>query len=380
MSTLATKRPYTSVLRWSCSFVISVIILSQSTPQIRAQPVESAISNSLYTSAYQHYTQARFTSSRDSLEKLTQVADLGVLLKQRTFKLLGRVYVILKDYESARDAIWVWIETDPLRAEIDPNIELPEFVRLYYEVRKKFNELNYCPDQIEEPHPCQYAERTDPGIQTVAIGIFQNNSLGKSRSDYAPLSDGLSDIMIEHLAMTNTLAVVEREELEWLLGELKLPESGILNNEQAARIGNIKGAHAVMVGYFIEIDGQLRIGARMVHVESSEVVLANSKEGKTLDFFKTTEDLAKSMAELFEARIDSEASERDSIFTRNLDAVLLTSQGNAFFNDARNNQGNYDIEKLRDARDLFQKALEFDPKYKRARQRLEILELLIQAQ
>jgi len=69
------------------------------------------------------------------------------------------------------------------------------------------------------------------------------------------------------------------EELQSLLEEMSLGQSGILDESSAQQVGKLLGAQALVFGSFIHnFDNKIRIDARMVEVETVLVLLFCCKE------------------------------------------------------------------------------------------------------
>src|SRR6266576_2643819 len=87
---------------------------------------------------------------------------------------------------------------------------------------------------------------------------------------------GIAGLPISELAANPAARVVEREEIEKLLAEQSLGASGKVTPETAAKIGKLVGARYVIAGTFIDFYGDFRIDARIINVETSEIVKVES--------------------------------------------------------------------------------------------------------
>jgi tetratricopeptide (TPR) repeat protein len=110
----------------------------------------------------------------------------------------------------------------------------------------------------------------------------------------------------------------------------------------------------------------IQVSARLVKVETGEILLAEQIRGDRDEFFELTEDLSLQVAQAINSTLeDTEIGARTE--TRSLDAQLSYSEGLSEL-DA----GNYHA-----AYEKFEEALEYDPSFDRAQQRLESLRPMV---
>lgn len=111
---------------------------------------------------------------------------------------------------------------------------------------------------------------TRPGL---AVLPFDNGgSYGQGKEDYEGLQKGMAAMLISELSANPAVRVVEREEIQRLLEEQNLGSSGRVDPQTAAKIGKLVGARYVVLGTFVDFYGDFRIDARLVNVETSEIV------------------------------------------------------------------------------------------------------------
>jgi TolB-like protein len=120
--------------------------------------------------------------------------------------------------------------------------------------------------------------------KTLAILPFENNSVTDPEL-YHPLTKGLSAMLITDLSNNvSTLKLIERNKVQSLLKEIALSQSGSIDKSTAIRAGKILGAQAITFGSFMVLEEQVRIDARIVKVETSEVLMAESILGRSDNF------------------------------------------------------------------------------------------------
>ena len=306
--------------------------------------------------AVTHYDFGEFEQAIELLVGLVENSQTSREVRKGALQYLGRAYVAEHRHDQAREALNQLLELEPPLYEPDPDIGPPDYNRLYYEVRRDLNDGAYT------------VERSDPGLKTLAVMDFTNSSVDR-HTDFDPLSQGFASMMIHYLSGATGLLVVERERVQWLLGELELQRAdGLVDPESAVNAGRLLGASAVLFGAFTAHNDQMWISARLVKVETSEVLLAEQVIGEPNAFFELIERLSGQVASAIDVTLDQEdIGERRE--TDSLDAMLAYSEGLAL-----SEQGD-----LAGAHARFQQALEHDPTYLRAQRRIEGLSPLVAA-
>ena len=118
----------------------------------------------------------------------------------------------------------------------------------------------------------------------------------------------------------------------------------------AIEAGKILGAQSIGFGSFTIMGDMIRIDMRIIKVESSELVMAESVNGETKNFMSLEMDLAVKIADALKARLKELPQKSKS----SIDAALYFSKGI----DA------LDKGDKEEAQKLFTKAIKLDPKYK----------------
>jgi len=134
------------------------------------------------------------------------------------------------------------------------------------------------------------AQDTRPGF---AVFPFANGgSVGPDREDLSDLSVGFQQMLMTELSQNTALRVIERGMLRQLIEEQDLGGSGRVDPNTAARIGKIVGAKFALLGGFVDSFGTMRLDARIVDVETSEIVKAEAVRGKREDLYDLLVDLS----------------------------------------------------------------------------------------
>jgi TolB-like protein len=126
------------------------------------------------------------------------------------------------------------------------------------------------------------AQDTRPGI---AVMPFDNGgSYGREKEDFEALQQGIPAMLISELSKNPGARVVDRSDINRILGEQNLATQGRVDAATAARVGKLVGARYMIMGGFTDYYGRMRIDARIVDVETSEIlkVVSSQKEREKL--------------------------------------------------------------------------------------------------
>ena len=107
----------------------------------------------------------------------------------------------------------------------------------------------------------------------VAVLEFKNNG----SASLAHLSGAIPDMLTTNFAASSDVSVVERSQIQKLLGEMALGQSGIIDPATAAQVGKMAGANMVVIGSYVDLGKKLRIDAKVVNVESGSIVPGATK-------------------------------------------------------------------------------------------------------
>jgi TolB-like protein len=268
---------------------------------------------------------------------------------------LGRSYFAKNNKEKAKTALNDLLELEPPLVELDPDEEAPPLMKLYYAVRR-------------EKQGNLSVEKADPGIKTIAVLDFKNRSVD-DKEKFDPMEKGFSELIINQLRGAVQLKVVERERIGWIMEEIGLENTpGKFDVASAVRVGKQLGVHAVVLGSFIKFKDELWLGARLVKVETSEILATEDVKGDADEFFDLAEKLSMKVAKGVNVNI-TEAQIEKGTETKSLDAMMSYSEGLVLVE-----KGDYD-----GAVKKFEEALQKDPTYDKARIKAQSLKPLLRS-
>ena len=120
-----------------------------------------------------------------------------------------------------------------------------------------------------------------PGL---AVLPFENGgSYGREREDYDALRRGIAAILIADLALNPGIRLVDRAETQRILDEQALGSAGRVDAGTAARVGRLVGARYMITGTFIDLYGDFRLDARIIDVETGEILKVVRSDTKFSD-------------------------------------------------------------------------------------------------
>jgi TolB-like protein len=303
--------------------------------------------------AKEHYASAQYDNVIKMLTDLVTESDLSKDEQKEIFLLLGRSYLAKGQSTEAKWAITNLLELEPPLIEPDPDTECPPLMKIYYDVRKSMSGTNAV-------------GRPDPGIQTIAVLDFKNRSV-TDKDKFDPMEKGFSELLINQLDGSIALKLIERERISWILDEIGLEnDPELFDVNSAVRVGKQLGVHSILLGSFIIVNDQIKLLARLVKVETSEILATEDAMGDIDDFFSVCDELGTRVAKKINVNLES-AQTRSGTETRSLDAMLAYSEGLALVE-----KGSYE-----QAFEKFRTALEYDPGYQKAKERADSLKPLI---
>lgn len=125
------------------------------------------------------------------------------------------------------------------------------------------------------------AQDNRPGV---AVLPFENGgSYGRDKEDFDALRRGIAAMVLSELARNPAMRLVEREQIQKLLDEQGLAAAERVDARTAARIGKLVGARYMVAGTFIDLYGDFRVDARIIDVETGEILKVVRSDPKLSD-------------------------------------------------------------------------------------------------
>lgn len=142
--------------------------------------------------------------------------------------------------------------------------------------------------QGKAEQPAQESNR--PGV--AVFPFVSGGSYGDDAEDLDPLRVGLQQMLLTELDQNEELRIVERSVLRDIMEEQDLGATDRVQASTAARIGKLVGARYMITGVFADLYGTFRMDARIIDVETSEIVQTETVRGEREELYALLVDLA----------------------------------------------------------------------------------------
>ena len=149
-------------------------------------------------------------------------------------------------------------------------------------------------------------ETSKPSTVTIAekdkfkIAVMEFKSLNPGAKNTS-LGSMIAEMFTTEVVNNNSFKIVEREQLNKILGELQIGQSGVLDTTNAQKLGKILGAGAIITGSVMKMGDSLRIDSRIKEVETGIIGSAERricKENLT-DISQNIADMTTALAQKF---------------------------------------------------------------------------------
>jgi TolB-like protein len=210
--------------------------------------------------------------------------------------------------------------------------------------------------------PAAAQQDTRPGV---AVLPFENGgSYGRNREDYDGLRRGIAGVLISELSQNPAIRLVDRAETQRVLEEQSLGASGRVDAGTAARVGKLVGARYMVAGTFIDLYGEFRLDARVIDVETGEIlqtVRSDPQLKDVKDLFRIIQSVSQRIVS--ETRLPAlPASARGASSSREVPTEALILYSRALLHEDRGERGK--------AIEYYQKAIDRFPGFTEAEEGL----------
>ena len=342
--------------RWRWGVLCAVVLLMGTISTASAQTEEATSVAEELAGALRHYTNLEFDQGITTARSLLSRADLTAQDSVAIYEVLS-ILTYAKGEEFLQKALGYLQKIShvgPCVIHLPRELWPAELRDKWYGILKANDQL-ICPDNSQS------------NVKTIAIMEFDNFSIGKYAEELASLGKGLADFFQHDFAKISTMRVVERDKIDYLLDELKLQQSGAVDQATAVKAGKMLGAQFIVFGSITQLDkNNTRVLVRVVSVETSEIIASVDKEGKP-DYCKIEKGLVEELAKALE--VDVSDDEKELIKKGGTDSYDATN----YYAKGLEYMDRYDYSK---AYEFFKKAYELDPEFAEAKRKMEIYEPL----
>ncbi|MEE8405092.1 MAG: CsgG/HfaB family protein [candidate division Zixibacteria bacterium] len=330
---------------------------------------EKSVSN-VINDAWEQHIWGNFDEGIALVEDLFERTNLSPADSIAAFEMLGIIYNCKGD-EFKKTAVGYLKKI----SKVGPcYIELPGS-KWPIELRKEWYKLTYAAKTFtceqDEEVTVQYinsesgkTESKKVKLRTIAVPLpFENTSIGDYQKSLGGLGTGLSQNFLVDFNKISSLKIVERDKIDFLIKELDLAKSGVVDQASAIEAGKILSAHLMVFGGFTQIDkDNTMMVVRIVNVETSEVIAVIKHQGGSNYFEMEKELVAKICDELDLYMSEEDRKELQLGGTSSPEAARYYSAG------LESEIG----EKYGEAFQNFKKAYDLDNDFAEAKQKMEV--------
>ena len=132
----------------------------------------------------------------------------------------------------------------------------------------------------------------------IAVMEFKSLNPGAKNTSLGAM---IAEMFTTEVVNNNSFKIVEREQLNKVLGELQIGQSGVLDTTDAQKLGKILGAGAIIAGSVMKMGDSLRIDSRIIEVETGIIVSAERRICKEnlADISQNIADMTGALAKKF---------------------------------------------------------------------------------
>lgn len=198
-----------------------------------------------------------------------------------------------------------------------------------------------------------------------AVAIFPLEYQGKNQ-DYAQLGKGISEMMITDLSQVPGLKLVERVRMQALMEEMALGQSGMMDENTVPRLGKLLSAGKIVHGnYDTEGTKKLKIDVAFWDMINNQKPQFNTRNETLQNLFSLEKELVFNIIDDMGIELTPQQREKiQFIPTKNMQAFMAYCMG----------LNKEDAGQFSEAVQYYQQAVQLDPGFKNANQKLEMNE------
>jgi tetratricopeptide (TPR) repeat protein len=187
------------------------------------------------------------------------------------------------------------------------------------------------------------------------VAVFYFNDISKNNA-FRHLQKAMAEMIITDLSQIQSLQVLERVRVQFLLAEMQLGETGLVDENTAPKFGRLLGAEKLIVGTLES--GSVVVKTSIASTMTEGVVGAFSVTAEMDKFFELQKEIVYNVLQVLEVTFTPEEEKRFSKYhTKSMKAVTYFGKGL----DA------LDAGQWKDAGEFFNMAVKEDPDFELAR-------------
>lgn len=213
----------------------------------------------------------------------------------------------------------------------------------------------------------------------LAVVNFRNTSPLESAQKFDPWQYGIPAMLITDLESIERFNIVSRERLKDIIEEQSLQASGLVDPQTVVTMGKLLAAHYILTGSYTIMNDRMRIETHVFSVENGSQLGSAEVTGAIEAFFELEKELVFKVSAYLQAMLSEADQNRiaNKIETKSVQASLFNYAGEMVLTEAqhlRDLNMHAEAKKAeKRAADKFNRALDYDPEYQRAKNNLEKL-------
>jgi len=214
--------------------------------------------------------------------------------------------------------------------------------------------------------------------KVISVMKFEDRSI--RTKDFSPWTMGIPEMIMETLGAIPYYKVVSRDYmLTKVINEQEFQLLGATDPGSAVKLGNMMNAQYIVVGSFQVFNDKLTINAKVISVETGQIVVQSSVNGKLDEFYKQQNDLAIHITQGMNVFLSPEARKKlleqyEKHETKIVEASLNNYKGEQKLEEVavlkKKGDKQKEKEKREEAKKDFKKAIMIDKDYKKAKSNL----------
>lgn len=139
--------------------------------------------------------------------------------------------------------------------------------------------------------PALARKKKPHAIRDTVVAVFPFKVLNKDPR-YAHYGEGASDAVINYMVRGGALKVAEESQLEKAIKALARNQTGLFTEDYALDVGKMIDARFVVIGSVDVAANQIALNARVMEVETRQILVAERVHGPLADAFGLYDQLS----------------------------------------------------------------------------------------
>lgn len=225
--------------------------------------------------------------------------------------------------------------------------------------------------------------------KVISVSKFVDRSI--KTKDFAPWEQGIPEMIMDALGAIPYYKVISRDyTVKKILDEQSFQLIGATDQDSVVELGKLLNAQFIVLGSFSVFHNTIQINAKVVSVETGQLIVQASKVGSLNNFYVLQNSIAIKITEGMNFRLNRNAKNKlmKRYDTRIVAASLANYSGQKKLEEIQILEKRAKVEKRdelkkkaknikEEAKQDFKKALNHDTKYEKARKNLSKLSLAI---